>query len=221
MKSIFKKSKKSPIKLSGYDYIGQHPDYEDVYYYIRSIGNDNYDFMEAKIAKNKKKNELTAGTSIKIVDSFMYNWIKAKLEGITFRTEDKLGNIIEAKESFIGYVYDNSFEGSSLSKEEFINMYNSKVPSDITKMEVFKAAKKDGFDVLYCAKSLQEKKFETYSIVLFKEEEFDFFGMKREYTRFKPILYMTKPSYVKKEGVERFKEFPQSDINIIHDILDK
>ena len=211
MKSIFKKSKKSPIKFSGYNYIGQHPDYEDVYYYIRPIGNDNYDFMEAKIAKNKKKNELTAGTSIKVVDSFMYNWIRAGLEE----------KVITLGEDFIGYVYDNSFEDSSLSKEEFINMYNSKVPSDITKMELFKEAKKEGFKVLYCAKSLQEKKFETYSIVLFKEEEFDFFGMKREYTRFKPILYMTKPSYIKKEGVERFKEFPQSDINIIHDILDK
>ena len=44
MKSIFKKSKKSPIKFSGYDYIGQHPDYKDVHYFIRSIGNDNYDF---------------------------------------------------------------------------------------------------------------------------------------------------------------------------------
>ena len=211
MKSIFKKSKKSPIKLSGYDYIGQHPDYEDVYYYIRSIGNDNYDFMEAKIAKNKKKNELTAGTSIKIVDSFMYNWIRVGLEK----------KVITLGEDFIGYVYDHSFKDSTLSKEEFIKMYNSKVPSDITKMELFKEATKEGFKVLYCAKSLQEKKFETYSIVLFKEEEFDFFGMKREYTRFKPILYMTKPSYVKKEGVERFKEFPQSDINIIHDILDK
>ena len=211
MKSIFKKSKKSPIKLTGYSYIGQHPDYEDVYYYIRPLGHDNYDFMEAKIAKNKKKNELTAGTSIKVVDSFMYNWIKAGLEG----------TLITLGEDFIGYVYDNSFEDSSLSKEEFINMYNSKVPSDITKMELFKEAKKEGFKVLYCAKSLQEKKFETYSIVLFKEEEFDFFGMKREYTRFKSILYMTKPSYIKKEGVERFKEFPQSDINIIHDILDK
>ena len=45
--------------------------------------------------------------------------------------------------------------------------------------------------------------------------------MKREYTRFKSILYMTKPSYIKKQGVEQFEEFPQSDLNIIHDILDK
>ena len=47
------------------------------------------------------------------------------------------------------------------------------------------------------------------------------YGLKREYTRFKSILYMTKPSYVKKEGVDQFNEFPQSDLTIIHDILDK
>jgi hypothetical protein len=211
MKSIFKKSKKSPIKLAGYDYIGNHPDYEDVFYYIRSIGNDNYDFMEAKLAKNKRKYELTAGTSVKVIDSFMYDCIKAYLEGTTF----------ESRQDFIEYVYDNSFSNSELSKEEFVDKYNVKVPSDITKMEAFKEAKKEGFSVLYCGRSLQEKKFETYSIVLVKKEEFDFFGMKREYTRFKPILYMTKPSYVKKQGVEQFAEFPQSDLNIIHDILNK
>ena len=211
MKSVFKINKKSPIKLKGYSYIGNHPDYEDVYYYIRNIGNDNYDFMEAKLVKTKKGYELTAGTAIKVIDSFMFNCIKADLENVKF----------DSKKDFIEYVYENSFKDSVLSKEEFVNMYNSKTPSAITKMETFKAAKKDGFEVLYCAKSLQEKKFETYNIVLVKKEEFDFFGMKREYTRFKPLLYMTKPSYIKKEGVEQFAEFPQPDLNIIHDILNK
>ena len=210
MKSVFKKAKKSPIKLKGYNYIGQHPDYEDVYYYIRHIGNDNYDFMEAKLDKTKK-GELTAGTSIKILDSFMFNCIKADLEETKF----------DSKEDFIGYVYDNSFKDSSVSKEDFVNIYNAKIPNEIKTKEIFKEAKKAGFEVLYCGKSLQEKKFETYSVVLVKKEEFDFFGMKREYTRFKSILYMTKPSYIKKQGVEQFEEFPQSDLNIIHDILDK
>lgn len=208
---IFKKSKKQPIKLRGYEYVGQHPDYEDVYYYIRPIGNDNYDFIEAKVVKNKRKYELTAGTSIKVIDSFMFNCLKADLLGITF----------EDKEEFIRYVYDSSFRKSELSEEEFVNKYTAKIPNEIKTKELFKESKADGFDVLYCGKSLQEKKFETYSIVLVKKEEFDFFGMKREYTRFKSLLYMTKPSYIKKEGVEQFAEFPQSDLNIIHDILDK
>lgn len=211
MKSIFKKSKKSPIKFAGYDYIGNHSDYEDVFYYIRNLGNDNYDFMEAKIVKNKRKYELTAGTTIKVIDSFMYNCLKANLEEITF----------DNRQDFIEYVYDNSFENSKTSKEDFINIYNTKVPTDITKMDAFKEAKKEGFTVLYCAKSLQEKKFETYSVVLVKKEVIDVFGATREFTRFKPFLYMTNPSYVKKESVERFREFPQSDINIVHDILDK
>lgn len=211
MKSVFKKSKKRPIKIKGYTYVGQHPDYEDIYYYIRAIGNDNYDFMEAKLAKNKRKYELTAGTSVKVIDSFMFNCIKAELEGTTF----------DNKKEFISYVYNSSFKDSELSEEEFINKYNCKVPNDIATKETFKQAKKEGFEVLYCGKSLQEKKFETYSIVLVKKEEFDFFGMKREYTRFKPLLYMTKPSFIKKEGVEQFAEFPQSDLNIIHDILNK
>lgn len=211
MKSIFKKSKKSPIKLRGYECIGQHSDYEDTYYFIRNIGNDNYDFMEAKLAKNKRKYELTAGTTIKVIDSFMYNCIKADLEGKTF----------DSKENFIEYVYDNSFKNSKTSKKDFINIYNTKIPNEIRTKEVFKEAKKAGFKVLYCGKSLQEKKFETYSIVLVLKEKYDFFGVKREYTKFKSILYMTKPSYIKKEGVEQFAEFPQSDLNIIHDILDK
>lgn len=210
MKNIFKKAKKSPVKLKGYNYIGQHPDYEDVYYYIRHIGNDNYDFIEAKIDKTKK-GELTAGTSIKILDSFMFNCIKADLEGQTF----------DSREDFIGYVYDNSFKGSLVSKEDFVNIYNAKIPNEIKTKEEFKKAKKEGFDILYCGKSLQEKKFETYSVVLVKREEYDFYGVQRVFTRFKSILYMTKPSYVKKEGVEQFNEFPQSDLNIIHDILDK
>ena len=211
MKSIFKKSKKQPIKVVGYDFVGQHPDYEDVFYYIRGLGNDNYDFIEAKTAKNKRKYELTAGTSIKVLDSFMYDSIKAELEGKTF----------DKREDFISYVYNTSFKDSQLTEEEFINKYNSKIPNEIKTKELFKEAKKQGFVVLYCGKSLQEKQFETYSVVLVKKEEFDFFGMKREYTRFKSILYMTKPSYVKNQGVERFAEFPQSDLNIIHDILNK
>ena len=211
MKSIFKKSKKSPIKLRGYDYVIAHPDYEDVHYFVRSLGNDNYDFMEAKLVKNKRKHELTAGTTIKVIDSFMYNYMKADLENIK----------LESKLDFIEYVYNNSFKDSKLSEEEFIKMYSAKIPNDIRTKEMFKAANKEGFEVLYSAKSLQEKKFETYSIVLVKKEEFDFFGVKREYTKFKSILYMTKPSYIKKEGVEQFAEFPQSDLNIIHDILNK
>lgn len=211
MKSVFKRDKKRPIKLRGYNCIGQHPDYEDVYYYIRHIGNDNYDFIEAKVAKNKRKYELTAGTSIKVLDSFMYNELKSELENTKF----------ENKEDFIKYVYNNSFKNSLLSEEEFVNKYTAKIPNEIKTKELFKKAKKENFEVLYCGKSLQEKKFETYSIVLVKKEEFDFFGMKREYTRFKSLLYMTKPSFIKKENVEQFEEFPQSDLNIIHDILDK
>jgi len=208
---VFKESKKQPIKLRGYNYIGQHPDYEEVYYYIKPIGNDNYEFMEAKLAKNKRKYELAAGTTIKVIDSFMFNCLRAELLGITF----------ENKEEFIRYVYDSSFRKSELSEEEFVNKYTAKIPNEIKTKEIFKQAKADGFDVLYCGKSLQEKKFETYSVVLVKKESFDFFGMKREYTRFKSLLYMTKPSYIKDKGVEQFAEFPQSDLNIIHDILDK
>ena len=209
MKKVFKESKKQPIKLKGYKCLGQHPDYEEVYYYLRALGNDNYDFMEAKLAPNKK--ELTAGTSIKVLDSFMFNCIKADLEGTKFLD----------KEDFMSYVYNNSFKNSSVTEEEFINIYNNKIPSGIRTKEIFKQSKKDGYEVLYCAKSLQEKKFETYSIVLVQKEEYDFFGVHREYTKFKSILYMTKPSYVKKQGVEQFAEFPQSDLNIIHDILNK
>ena len=211
MKSVFKETKKQPIKLTGYKCIGQHPDYEDVYFYIRALGNDNYDFVEAKVSKNKKKYELTAGTSIKVIDSFMFNCLKADLENVKF----------DSKKDFISYVYNNSFKNSELSEEDFIKKYNSKIPNDIKTKELFKQATKEGFEVLYCGKSLQEKKFETYSVVLVQREEYDFFGVKRQYTKFKSILYMTRPSYVKKKGVEQFAEFPQSDLNIIHDILDK
>lgn len=211
MKSIFKISKKSPIKLTGYNYIGQHPDYEFIHYFIRDLGNDNYDFIEAKLDKKKRKYELSAGTSIKVIDSFMYNCLKADIEGIKF----------DSKKEFIEYVYDNSFENSETSKEDFINIYNAKISNNIATQEEFKKAKKEGFEVLYCGKSLQKKKFETYSVVLVKKEELDVYGLKREFTRFKSILYMTKPSYIKKEGVEQFNEFPQSDLTIVHDILDK
>lgn len=211
MKDIFKKTKKSPIKLTGYDYIGQHPDYEFIHYFIRNLGNDNYDFVEAKLDKKKRKYELSAGTSIKVLDSFMFNCLKADIEGTKF----------DSKKAFIEYVYDNSFTDSETSKEDFVSIYNTKIPNSISTQEEFKKAKKEGFEVLYCGKALQKKKFETYSVVLVKKEELDVYGLKREFTRFKSILYMTKPSYIKKQGVEQFNEFPQSDLTIVHDILNK
>lgn len=212
MNNIFKKAKKKPLKVKGYTCVGIHPDYEDTCYFVKHVGNDNYEFMEAKYIKEGHHNELAAGTTIKVLDSFMYNRLRAEVEEVEFTKENK---------DFIAYVYNNSFNNGTTSFDEFLESYNVKIPSDITKMEVFKQYKKDGYEVLYCHKAISQNKFETYDLVLVNREEFDMFGVKRVFTRFKPIVYMTKPSYIKKTGVERFKEFPHSDLYVIHDILNK
>lgn len=212
MKDIFKVSRKSPLKVKGYTYIGQHCDYEDVHYYFKKLNNDNYNLMEAKVARDGRKNILDAGTTIKVLDSFMYNTLKANIQGITFKD----------RKEFITYVYENSFKDkSNVLEEQFINSYNVKVPSDITKMDIYKEYIKNGYELLYCNKSISDRKFETYSLVLVKKEEYDFFGVKREYTKFKPLVYMTKPSYIKDKGVVQFNEFSHSDIFVISDILNK
>lgn len=207
---VFKSSKKQPIKFKGYNYIGRHSDYEDVAFYVRSLGKDNYELMEAKLAKDKNKFVLAAGTTIKVIDSFMYNTLLAQIEGTTFGD----------KESFIQYVFENSFRGdSTINEKEFIERYSAKVPSQIKALDDYKKYTKDGYEILYCSRSINERKFETFSVVLVKNIEYDFFGIKRVYTIFKPITYMTNPSYVNKSGNIRFKEFPLPDINVIHDIL--
>lgn len=207
---VFKSSKKQPIKFKGYNYIGRHVDYEDVAFYVRSLGKDNYELMEAKLAKVKNKYMLAAGTTIKVIDSFMYNTLLAQIEDVKF----------DDKESFIKYVFGNSFSGdSTINEKEFIEKYSAKVPSAIKTLDDYKKYTNDGFEVLYCSRSINERKFETFSVVLVKNIEYDFFGIKRKYTIFKPITYMTNPSYVNKSGNIRFREFPLSDINVIHDIL--
>ena len=80
MKSIFNITKLKPlIKFRGYSYIGPHNSYEGINYYVRKYDNhNNYEFMEAKIDGTNglfKKYMLASGTTIKILDSFMYSYL--------------------------------------------------------------------------------------------------------------------------------------------------
>lgn len=213
---VFKKQKKAPIKVFGYDFIGFHKDYENVCYYVRSLAHNNFEILEAKLEKVKNKFTFSAGTTIKVLDSFMYAYLKTICNSKSTKDLDIKEVIKEA--------IDDSFKDlKEDEKQELINKYSCKVPNEILKHDQYKKAVKEGFSVLYCCNdAINKKNFSSVTIVMVKTHTIDGFHIKRDYTCFRPLSYLTKPSFVKGENkTMQYAEYSLPDLNISHDILNK
>lgn len=211
MQELFKKKKKGPAKFPGYICLGQHPDYADVFYYVQELPLHNYDFLEAKFKiLGKNKPNLTAGTSIKTIDTFMYYYLYTRFNKIAYDEKNFLKEVIDKLEKEYGK-----------DEIQFIrDTYTNKLPKDLKTVADIKKSLADGYKVLYvCDTSLIGKKFSQVTVVLVKDVKVNGFKIDRDYTSFKSFLFMTKPSFVKGESTEKYNVYYIPDVNICLDLF--
>lgn len=211
MKDIFKITKLKPlIKFRGYEYIGVHNSYEGINYYARKYDNhNNYEFMEAKIDGTNglfKKYMLSSGTSIKILDSFMYSYLKHR--------NDKDFNLL----------MEHGFVKMSLEENKFNNnltkIYTSQVPKAIQDTEYYKNLIKDGYKVLYVMNNETSKKqYSTVHLVMVKELNQKMMDEDLSYVIFKNAEFAVKPSFINKTSKEKYAMFELPSLNIPVSIL--
>ena len=60
---LFKESKKQPIKLRKFNFVGYHNDYANCCYYIKKLPRDNFELMEM-LLEGVKKPEIKAPPQI-------------------------------------------------------------------------------------------------------------------------------------------------------------
>lgn len=223
---LFKESKKQPIKLRGFKFIGFHPDYETCCYYFKELPRDNFELMEVmlegKIKKGKlHKAELGAGTKVQILDAFMSNYL--------YNNYMKIAEIdSNLSKDFLKHVVELSFpDFDKKTKDSIIEKFGIEVPREIALYEeAYKKYIKEGYKLLYCSNDETSiRKFGIVNIVLVKEEHVKSndknIEIDRHYTLFKPLKYMTKASYIKGESKEKYHEEDLPLIVINHDILQK
>lgn len=46
---VFKRAKKQPIDIRGYEFVGFHEDYKNIAYYVQKLQHNNYNLLEAKV----------------------------------------------------------------------------------------------------------------------------------------------------------------------------
>lgn len=220
---LFKESKKQPIKLRGFKFVGFHPDYETCGYYFKELPRDNFEVMEVmfegKVRKGKLyKAELGAGTKIQILDAFMSNYLYNKVNDIK----------VKDNKDFVHKVVTTTFkDAESKTKESIVDKFTSPIPNEIKHMPAYKKFIDRGYEILYCSDDETNiRRFSIVNIVLVKDQHVKStdknIDIDRHYTLFQPLKYMTRPSYIKGESKTckyYEEELPQIVIN--NDILEK
>lgn len=211
MKDIFKLTKLKPlIKFRGYEYIGPHNSYEGINYYARKYDNhNNYEFMEAKIDGTNglfKKYMLSSGTSIKILDSFMYSYLK-------HRNDKDINSLME-----------HGFVKKSLEENKFdmslLKMYSNNVPKRISDTDYYKNLINDEYKVLYVMNNETSKRqYSTVHLVMVKELSQKLVDEDLSYVVFKNAEFAVKPSFINKTGKEKYTMFELPSLNIPASIL--
>lgn len=219
---LFKETKKQPIKLRGFKFIGFHSDYETCGYYFKELPKDNFEIMEVmfegRIKKGKLyKPELGAGTKVQIIDSFMANYLY------------NIANNVKVKDNkdFIHKVVTTTFKDEEKkTKDSIIKKFTSPVPDEVKKMHAYKKFIDRGYEVLYCSDDETSiKRFSIVNIVLIKNDHVKStdknIEVDRHYTLFQPLKYMTTPGYIKGESKIKYYEEELPPIVINNDILEK
>lgn len=215
---LFKKSKKRPIKLRGFDFIGFHTDYENCCYYKKDLPMDNFELMEVMLeGKSLRKAELGAGTKVQILDAFMSNYLYFKIHKKTIKDE----------KDFVKKVISNTYSDlDKVQKEGILKKFTSKVPHEVLTSDIYRKAIDKGFEVLYCCNDEGDKRsFGIVNIVLVKDEHLcssdKRIKLDRHYTIFKPLKYMTTPSYIKGTSKIKYHEEELPQIVVNNDLLEK
>lgn len=210
MNEIFNidKKQKPLVDIPGFTFVGYHNLQPGVCYYVRKYDNsNNFDFVEAKIVKtgNKVKDRytLTAGTGIKILDSFMYSYLKHKNENLKYY-------------DFI----ETTLKESNMDNEEFRKRFmDGNIPKEIKNKKAYKAIINDKYQVLYVSKSPKEQKLEQIYIVFVKETEQKLMDVDINYITFKPVQFITKLAYLKGKSTDKYLVYEYPEINIPTSIL--
>ena len=211
---IFKNEKHAPIKFRNFKFIGYHKDYGNACYYYKELPRDNFELMECMI-EGYKKPEVGAGTTVKIIDAFMSNYLYDLVNDI--KPIDQAAFI----KSVLNTTYDDF---TDKQKEGMFKQFNSSVPKEIKESASYKDYKKQGYTVLYCSNDESpERKMAIVNIVLVKEEHIVSkecgLNIDRRYTVFKPFKYRVSPSYLKGDKTNKYLEESIDKIVVCHDLL--
>lgn len=205
---LFKSSKYKPFKIKGFKPVGSHADYNNVFYYVRELNNDNFDLMEARIESYKKnKFCLAAGTSVKMIDTFMSNYLYMKANGLKYDEED-----------FIEYALNTSFKPNEEEMKQLLTIYTNNLDKEQLKLKEIKEILEDGYKVLYIRNGMNINKFGVNTIVFVKTQKIE--SVKREFTLFKCINLRLRPSYIKGESKDKYMIEKVPDTIILNDLLD-
>ncbi len=211
---LFKQSKKQPIKLTNFKYIGYSEYHPNICYYIKELPRDNFEIMTCALEGNERKPEIGAGTNVKVIDVFMANYLY------------NLQNAIETKDvhDFVAKAVETSFHDlKDTEKEAMIKKYNASIPTEVKKFDSYKKAQKEGYKVLYCSNDeSKDRAFGVVNLVLVKEQTIESkqLEIKEDYVVFKPLRFLTSPTYIKTKKGDKYIEVAQEDIIINKDLLD-
>lgn len=211
---LFKDAKHQPIRLRGFKFIGFHEDYPNACYYYKELPRDNFEIMEC-ILEGARKPELGAGTTIKVIDAFMANYLYSINNKVEYKTNfDFIKGVIDT-------TY-NDFEKET--KELMATKFNSAIPEEIKATANYKKYVKDGFNVLYCSNDeADDRKMGIVNLVMVKEHHIKStdprIPIDRKYSVFKPFKYRTLPSYIQGKSKDKYMEENIAEIVVCHDLL--
>lgn len=202
---IFKRSKNQPIKFRGFKYIGFDENHPNVCYYYKELDRNNFEIMTCHLEGDKKP-EIGAGTNVNVIDCFMVYYLHHK--SLKTLVEDTINTTF--------------FDYSDLNRESMIKKYTSKLPKELSHIK--QSYVKDGYKLLYCSNDeAEDRKLGVVNIVMVKEEHIksddERFNIDKHFTVFKPMKFMTSPSYVRGEGTTKYIEVPLNEIVIDNDLL--
>lgn len=217
MNDLFKINNKIKplVKVPDFTFIDYHNLQPSICYYIRKYDDHNdFDLMEAKIVKtnNKVKDRYTlgAGTSIKVLDSFMYYYLKIRNTDVIYSNK----NLIY--KDFI----NQALKDANITDKTIIERY-----SDGTIPKSFKMSAKyhnilgNKFEILYVERSSKDKKLEQIYIVFVKELKEQVMNTEISYIIFKPVRLMTKMDYLKGKTKDQYSVYEYPEICIPTSIL--
>lgn len=211
---IFKDGKKQPIKFKNFNFIGYHKDYTNACYYYKKLPRDNYELMECMLEGIKP--ELGAGTTIKVIDTFMTNYLNNLKTSKKFKTHY----------DFIKSVVETSYgDFEKEQKEKMASKFNSEIPSEIKKSKAYKELIDKGFELLYCSNDeASDRLYGIVNIVLVKEEHIvskdKRINIDSKYTLFKPLKFRVSPGFIKGTSKQKYLEENIDIIPVCHDLLD-
>ena len=210
MNDLFKINNKIKplVKVPDFTFIDYHNLQPSICYYIRKYDDHNdFDLMEAKIVKtnNKVKDRYTlgAGTSIKVLDSFMYYFLKHRNEKMDYNT-------------FI----NNALNDANLTDNFYLEKYkDGSVPKSFKMSAKYHNILGNKFEILYVERSSKDKKLEQIYIVFVKELKEQVMNTEISYIIFKPVRLMTKMDYLKGKTKDQYSVYEYPEICIPTSIL--